>query len=55
MATRTQRETMQNMINTMTYGVEIEMTGITRESAARVTASLLGNGAKNMFEVVLAQ
>lgn len=46
MATRTQREAMQNMINTMTYGVEIEMTGITRESAARVTASLLGNGAR---------
>lgn len=44
MATRTQREAMQNMINTMTYGVEIEMTGITREAAASVTASLLGSG-----------
>ena len=46
MAGRNEREEMKNLINTMTYGVEIEMTGITRETAARVTASLLGNGAR---------
>ena len=46
MANKTQREQMQNMIGSMTYGVEIEMTGITRESAASVTASLLGTGSR---------
>lgn len=44
MSTRTQREQMRNMINSMTYGVEIEMTAITREAAARLTASVLGSG-----------
>ena len=33
-----------NLIMNTTVGVEIEMTGITRESAARVAATVLGNG-----------
>lgn len=46
MANRTSRETMKAIMSTMTYGVEIEMTGITRETAASVTASLFGNGSR---------
>lgn len=46
MATRTKREEIKNKLSTMTYGVEIEMTGITREAAAQITASVLGNGAR---------
>ena len=36
------REHLRGMINSMTYGVEIEMTGITREKAAALCASLVG-------------
>lgn len=36
------REHLRGMINNMTYGVEIEMTGITREKAAALCASLVG-------------
>ena len=40
---------MQNMIIHMTYGVEVEMTAITRETAARVTASVLGSGSSVLY------
>lgn len=35
-----------NLIMNTTVGVEVEMTGITRESAARVAASVFGNGSR---------
>ena len=35
-----------NLILNTTVGVEIEMTGITRESAARVAGSVFGNGSR---------
>lgn len=44
MASKNERAEMKTMIHQMTYGVEVEMTAITRESAAHVTASVLGAG-----------
>jgi hypothetical protein len=41
MATRERRDELKNAISGMTYGVEIEMTAITRETAASVTASVV--------------
>ena len=49
MATKNERSEMQNMIIHMTYGVEVEMTAITRETAARVTASVLGSGSSVLY------
>lgn len=44
MANKEKREELKSMIATMSYGVEIEMTAITREKAAQVTACVLGAG-----------
>lgn len=38
------------LINNTTFGVEIEMTGITREAAARVCASVMGEGSSVVYE-----
>lgn len=35
-----------NLIYNTTFGVEVEMTGITREAAARVAATVLGSGSR---------
>lgn len=41
MANKQKRDELRQAINFMTYGVEIEMTAITRETAASVTASVV--------------